>query len=371
MANEWITGRKGAVAPILTVTVIYIVHALFQGIFIECGCEIAKCNRFSASYIFTLNTITPINEKATSVNGEDQAKVKATRKLIAERYSGRLVWAFLMTVSALLCLASFFAACRLIYKSSSFRNESAVTRTTAFMGLSLLFGSLLFSSPHIYMPILKGILEATIAQPKQFGIPVVSGTMNLIFSLTYAAGTMLTFASCVILLPREDVAETDTRDNDAAPNETDVAAGEDLVGTANKFAAVSEQMKDLRIVLYFGTLILIVNVLLMSAVTQWTLAFISPDAVEAANSFYLALSSVTGGLNSLILAAIYLPAAYILQRRAQLLAQESHLLPDKQEEILSSKGLTFSFRESLPRILAILGPLLAGPIGELFKHVPL
>jgi hypothetical protein len=127
-----------------------------------------------------------------------------------------------------------------------------------------------------------------------------------------------------------------------------------------------EQMQDLRTVLYFGTVLLIVGVLRMSAVTQWTLAFIPPDATDAAKSFYLTLSSVTGGFNSMILAAVYLPAAYILQRRAQLLAKELSLSPEEKEKIMGSKESTFSIKESLPKILAILGPLLAGPIGDLF-----
>jgi hypothetical protein len=366
MENNWIKGRKGAVAPVLTVAVLFIFHGLVMSIFIECERGIAKCEPFSASYIFTLNPSNPLNEKAKTVNGEGQDRV-LNRKLIAERYNGRLVWVFFVAISAMLCLASFFAAGRLIYNSSSFRNESAATRVTACTGLSLLCGSLLFFFPRSYMPLFEDILEDTIAKQEQFGMPVVFGTTNLINALTYAAAFMLMFASCAILLPREGVSETYTGDEYTGPNETDKAVGEDSKDAANRFAVVSEQMKDLRIVLYFGTFLLILGVIRMSAVSQWTLAFIAPDAVDAAKSFYVTLSSITGGFNSLIIAAIYLPAAYILQMRAQLIAKELHLPPDKQEETLGSKGLTFSFREALPRILAILGPLLAGPIGELFK----
>lgn len=46
------------------------------------------------------------------------------------------------------------------------------------------------------------------------------------------------------------------------------------------------------------------------------------------------------------------------------------LKPEDSEKTLKDQGLTFSFRESLPRLMAILGPLLAGPIGELVKHIP-
>jgi hypothetical protein len=126
-------------------------------------------------------------------------------------------------------------------------------------------------------------------------------------------------------------------------------------------------MKDLQVVLYIGAFLLILSVLRFSVVTQWSLAFISPDAIEAAKSFYLSLSSVVATFFSLILVAAYLPAAYILLRRAQLLAGELPLPPNQQEEMLKSKGLTFSLGESLPRVLAIFGPILAGSIGELFK----
>lgn len=376
MPNSWITGRKGALAPVVAVVVLVAVYAFFQSTFIECKFRFAKCIPFNAGHIFTLNPSNPINEKNNSVSGDDQNKVKDSRRLIAERYNGRVVWVFLVAVSALLCIATFFTAFRLIDSSSSFRNESGATRITLFMGVTLLLGFLLFFFPRSYTPVMMDILKATIAQHAQFGIPIVFGTMNIINSLTYAAAFMLVFASCSIVLPRvlprvpprKSVVKADIKDDIGALNETDQQPDEASRETVNRLAAIAEQMRDLRIVLYFGTFLLIIGVLRMSAVTQWTLAFISPDALDAAKSFYISLASVAGGFNSLILAAVYLPAAYILQRRAQLLAEALPL--EKQEEILGSNELTFSLKESLPRILAILGPLLVGPIGELFKVLP-
>jgi hypothetical protein len=63
-----------------------------------------------------------------------------------------------------------------------------------------------------------------------------------------------------------------------------------------------------------------------------------------------------------------MPSAFIFKHRAKVLAKKLPL--DKQEETLKRKGFTFSFSESMPCIIAVLGPLLAGPIGELFKWVP-
>jgi hypothetical protein len=48
-----------------------------------------------------------------------------------------------------------------------------------------------------------------------------------------------------------------------------------------------------------------------------------------------------------------------------------HKLPlerAERVEVLSAHGMTFSFTESLPRVLAILGPVLAGPIGQFLSR---
>ena len=110
----------------------------------------------------------------------------------------------------------------------------------------------------------------------------------------------------------------------------------------------------------------------MGALAQWTLSFISLNAVEAAQNFNSTVVAVAGGFNTMVLAAVYLPAAYILQRRARLEVMRSSLKlkPEDREKMLKDQGLTFSFRESLPRVAAILGPLLAGPIGDLVKNIP-
>ncbi|MET0625324.1 MAG: hypothetical protein ABW250_20465, partial [Pyrinomonadaceae bacterium] len=55
MENKWIKERRGAVVPILAVAMLVIVYGLFQSLYVECNRGIAKCNRFEASYIFTLN----------------------------------------------------------------------------------------------------------------------------------------------------------------------------------------------------------------------------------------------------------------------------------------------------------------------------
>jgi hypothetical protein len=40
---------------------------------------------------------------------------------------------------------------------------------------------------------------------------------------------------------------------------------------------------------------------------------------------------------------------------------------DRQSQWLNSRGLMFPFKEQIPKVIAVLSPLLAGPIGELLN----
>jgi hypothetical protein len=367
MRNGWLDGNKASFIPIFTIGVLVVVYLVFHFLFIRCSRGIAKCQPFNESQIFSRSNNNPI--KGTDNSAEGQKKVEPEKlKLYAERHSRRFVWTFLIGVSTLLSIASLFAAFGLIHKSGSFGDENPATRTAVSMGLTLLVGVLFWGSATRWMLVMKNILDLTINNSDIEGaVPIVYGTMRVTNSLIYAAAFALVISACAILRPRKAITEThDGNERDAARERA--VSGDASVDPAKKLSVISGQMKDLRVVLYVGTLLLVISVLLLNAVNQWSISFIPPDAVEAARSFYVGFSSVFGGFHSLILAAVYLPAAYVLQRRARQLAKE--LPPDQQEETLKSNGLTFSLRESMPRILAILGPLLAGPIGDLLKSVP-
>jgi hypothetical protein len=125
-------------------------------------------------------------------------------------------------------------------------------------------------------------------------------------------------------------------------------------------------MKNLRLVLYAGTLLLVVAMLVKKSIYQWSLAYTSQEAEAAkiAGNFVSSLLTIDGGFYTLVLAAAYFPAALVLQRRANLLANLPVEEAEKEKKF-REYGLTFSFTESLPRNLAVLGPLLVGPVGEL------
>jgi hypothetical protein len=193
------------------------------------------------------------------------------------------------------------------------------------------------------MSMLMPIFEKTIGKD----LKNIAEVMTRVNSFGFAVCLTVVLAACAILYP----------DNDrTAP------AG---------LKQLSTKMKYLRLILYVGTVMLIVGVLLIRSMYQWSLAFILMDeqAIKVADSFYSDLLSAEGGFFTLILAAVYLPAAFILRNRAESLDGLPEPNADK-EKLLQDYNLTFSFTESLPRLLVILGPLLTGLIGNLFTGLP-
>lgn len=98
------------------------------------------------------------------------------------------------------------------------------------------------------------------------------------------------------------------------------------------------------------------------------LYFAGTGSCKIGADFLSGILAIEGGFYTLVLVAVYLPAAVVLQRRARVL----DALPvdeAEKEKQLQQYGLSFSFTESLPRILAILGPTLVGPVGELLNRV--
>jgi hypothetical protein len=110
---------------------------------------------------------------------------------------------------------------------------------------------------------------------------------------------------------------------------------------------------------------LVIGVFRLSVMLNWGAGFFAPESAAAKTFASLNPSIVTlmGAYYTLILTAIYLPPAILLRYRARLLASAQP--PEEQEDFLEKHGLTLSFTDYLPRILAILGPLMAGPIGDL------
>jgi cytochrome b561 len=283
-------------------------------------------------------------------DADDVIRKKEIKKYepYAARYGGRITWIFFRLAYIISCLAAFAIACYVIYQSFANKGDekSKLDKGAVFLALgvalSSAFGILLYNHREQYMSVIIPIFEKTI----EYDLKNIADVMTQVNSFGFAVCLFVVLATCSILYSANDEA------------------------SRTGLKQLSTKMKYLQLILYVGTIMLVVGILLIRSMYQWSLAFILRDeqAVKVAESFYSSLLAAEGGFFTLILAAVYLPAALILRSRADSLEGLPKENADK-EKLLKDYNLTFSFAESLPRILAILGPLLAGPIGELFSRL--
>lgn len=364
--EHWVEKGVAALAPLVLVFLLIAFYGAFQKAFIECPQDgIGRCQPFTASHVYPLDKTEPIDDRGEVVKGVGNDET-ASRNKLAARYGGRLVWIFLSAVTALLSLAALVASSVLIYGSPGYWKVGPRASTAAAIIFSLALGLILYLFFwKDFMPIMGPVFDATIAVGK-LGVPVVGQTMRFLNALGYAASFALIFATCAILLPRRPDAQS-AQEGQPQPPDHNAEPGEAEV--SRKLNILMGQAAGLRVVLYGGTFLLIAGILRMSALAQWVVTYVAPSAVAAAQNLNTTVVAVTGGFYTLILATVYLPSAYILSRRAKLAMDRSATgtpAGDKAAE-LQRRGLAFSLKESLPRVLAVLGPVLAGPIGELFK----
>lgn len=132
---------------------------------------------------------------------------------------------------------------------------------------------------------------------------------------------------------------------------------------------LAERMRYLRLILYVGTAMLLIAIFRMKTGMDWSLATLVQNDVASAETFNKTLITSQGSFFTLLLAAVYIPAAYIILRAADRLKTDDE---PKKSETLSSHGLAMtapSFKEYLPRLSVMLLPFLVGPIADLAKYV--
>ncbi len=129
-------------------------------------------------------------------------------------------------------------------------------------------------------------------------------------------------------------------------------------------------MARLRSVLYVGSIMLVTGVVNMGAWMRWP-ASMFMDVTEDSAIVGMALGVTTywGAVFTLITIAAYVPAAMYLRTRGLELYRSEQ--PDTsvadQEKWLAQQGLTVSPGTQLAPIVAMISPLVAGPIGALFN----
>jgi hypothetical protein len=210
--------------------------------------------------------------------------------------------------------------------------------------LTLLLGALLIG---ILFSVAQGAPYQNICARQNFWSLMACNTINnasvfmldakklhlLLDAIGVVATTLLAFAASVVLCSKDQ--------------------------TKSETTQVKNRMQCLLLILYAGAALLVIEILRLSAVLHWSMSYLQPlNEEKEALHLYENLSSVIsdvitvmGSLYTLLLAALYVPAAIILNGQS------------------TSKKVDLPVSTHLLRLAAILGPLLAGPVGELLSRL--
>lgn len=127
----------------------------------------------------------------------------------------------------------------------------------------------------------------------------------------------------------------------------------------------------LSVAIYFGAVLLVVSVGRISAQYGWPAALLDPEATEQPIKTHLveALKNVAdqfaveyGMIFTLLLLSLFLPAWFVLRRRAweTARARKPGATQDCQQKWLSSQGLAFTYPQHAAQLVALLAPAGAG-----------
>jgi hypothetical protein len=339
MKKDWSQAVWIAFIPVLAVAFLYLAEGATRNLFFMCKGGIC---RESDSIPANIWSVIQFNEKAAepvSTPPEMDTLDPDQSKLAMLRFTGRIGWFTVVEIYLFVCLAALIVAAILTFQRFSRRPW---LWTAGMLLVSTAIGLVLFAIPKMHMAVFLVFFEKAI-KPDLGKIADVTNVLN---SLGNAATFALLLTICAVLLP--------------TPAEPYPAGLKQL----------SQKVKALRVILYVGTLLLVTTMLLKNSIFQWALAYTSQKeaALVTAKSLVASFMSMDGTFYTLMLAAAYLPASFILKRRARLLAG----LPADEAEVekkLEEYGLTLSYVKSIPRALAIFAPFLAGPLGELISNI--
>jgi hypothetical protein len=307
-----------SLAPLIAACAVVAIYVSCYGYFLRCPSPDSGCNPLS-----TMSLLSGIaNNSAMRVTS----------------YIGQAMWTLCNGVHTLTCIAAVIISGIIIYHLLS--DYPTIVRWLVILLIiamaadaSLLFS--LWTANDTGAPVPQ-LLRLTVVRV----MPDINNFNRLFDALAMTAAFTLACAACATLWKR------------------------DMSGLHDE-QEIRQRIRLLRYILYVGAVMLIIGVFRLSVMLNWGASFFTPESVGAKTVVGLNSSIVTilGTYYTLLLTAIYLPPAVLLRYRARQLATAQP--PEEQESWLEKRGLTLSFTDYLPRVMAILGPLMVGPIGEL------
>lgn len=303
--------------PVIVPAILIVTYVAFYWYFLFCSMDSAACS--------------PVTSEAirAAINNLETPRVAI--------YVARASWTFASGLYLLACITALFTAVFVMNEVFSSPSTKSPSRRILIIMLLALDVALMMSfwAGNDTLSPAQQLLRATVGQ----GLSEINKSNRLIDAMSLTATLSLACAATAILFQRDS--------NPQGKEE------------------LRRRQTLLRYVLYAGAAVLVIAVLHKSATLGWGASYLPPESTIApsVNNLVTGIVNSMGAFYALLMAAVYVPAALILQSRVkQLAASEA---PDDPNSWLTNNGFSLSFSQYLPRIVALLGPMLAGPLGEL------
>jgi hypothetical protein len=125
--------------------------------------------------------------------------------------------------------------------------------------------------------------------------------------------------------------------------------------------------RQLKTVVNLGSALIVAGILHMQAWLRWPIVYVDDAKLaNAMNDWSLALTTFIGCVYSLMIACVYICCARVLAKRAEvnfLRQLPADALDSSVDDWLEKHGFSSELAQQVPQILAIIAPLLAGPMG--------
>lgn len=318
-AQHWVL----TCAPLIAIVFVVVTHFLFLDRFLACPKAGPKCINFDTG---------PMLQAAKKAFTSDTSV-----------YVGGVLWTLASGLRLLVSLSVLIAAAFVIREgigkhAKGRRGALTLALITAWAAaISLLASSGAIDRDMPGFRLMSGTIGRTLPDIVKYNV--------LFDALGLTVGVVLAVAACAAI--RRDAAQ-DTEES------------------------LSRRMWLLRRVLYAGAAALVVSVAWLSVTLNWAGSFLPGADTPAGKEVSTLIAGIVNSLGisyTLLLAALYLPAALVLRGRTHALAVARQQPPDKRDEWLKARGLALSYAEYLPRLVAVLAPLLVGPVADLVKNV--
>jgi hypothetical protein len=314
---------KGFLWPLIAPAVLLVTHVGFYSYFLFCDTNSVKsCSPVSSETIVAVIKSLPAPDVAI--------------------YVARASWTLANGLYLLACIAALVAAC-FVMKEVLSNFDTRWPRLRIFIIILLAANVALLMSAwasHDTLSPAQQLLRATVGQAEP---EIHINRLNRLFdAISLTATLSLAFAASAILFQRDS--------NPQGKEE------------------LRRRQTLLRYVLYFGAALLAIAVLALSARLGWGTSYLPAESplTTSVNSLVTGIVNSMGAFYALLMAAVYIPAALVLQSRVkQLAAIEA---PDDPNTWLTNNGFSLSVSDYVRRIVALLGPMLAGPLGVLLTQ---